>query len=829
MKKVLSLVLALSLVLGTFAFTPVFAATSFDDTKGEACEDAVNVLTELGVVTGYEDGTYKPENIVTRAEMAVLIINALGLDQYIADQTSNFTDLSGYGWAEPYIAYAQSLGFINGYGDGTFRPGNTVSYDEAATMLVGALGYNSECLPGTWPANFVTKAKSLGIMDDIVSSAGGANRGDIAIMIFNTLDQWIGYVDKDGVFQAYQDKAGVANDNMLMRLGADQYNDGNYFIMTSDIADDALVNVREYIGAAVKAYCTDEDREVIAISEVKSTFLTGEFDEDGMASVTKFTTADDTEYTLANGWDVNPSGTSAVDGFGSVFMNAEFNEYYTASGAAFDIDKDTTYTVAVDLSSKTIKSVYSISEWIADDDDLFTTDDEEEITEDQSLFGIDFPLNDDQEIDLEKFELIGVNSLDDIEVDDVVYVYAKGGDIDDDIARVAVGTEVVTGEITKVNSDGDEVTIEGAVYKIADESGLTASYFDGKAGDTYTLYLDAYGKIYDAEKGAGEPDNYAVVLDYTAEANTGLGGTTPQFKLFLADGTTKTFDVDTDAIEEGDIDFASKSAASANITISGVNAGDLVSYDLNRSGEIDDLKAAGDETAVSKAISAKGYFDGKQIESDAVIFTYDGNDPSSDSNYSVAQYDSVLDSDTIDSATYKLEDNKIVAMLLDGFSAGDDVYGVFTGYSSVNGDYDYEVTLLIDGKEVTYNSDKTYNSFVGKTEGVYKLKFDGSGALSDNITAAEAVAGGSVDETTYTAISVSDGAISRSGNTLTHDGTTYTLDSSYVVYEWSEDDGCYIRGNIRDIVNTTTGAGIQVMLFDVYDDDQAYDVVMWYK
>ena len=83
MKKVLSLVLALSLVLGTFV--PSFAATTFSDVKGEDCEQAVNVLVDLGVVNGYEDGTYKPENIVTRAEMAVLVVNALGLEDYVTD------------------------------------------------------------------------------------------------------------------------------------------------------------------------------------------------------------------------------------------------------------------------------------------------------------------------------------------------------------------------------------------------------------------------------------------------------------------------------------------------------------------------------------------------------------------------------------------------------------------------------------------------------------------------------------------------------------------------------------------------------------------------
>ena len=120
MRKVLSFVLVLSLVLGSFAMA--FAATpAVSDTAGKACEDAVNVLTELGIVKGYPDGSYKPENIVTRAEMAVIVISALGLKDY-AVGTSSFKDMAGYDWAQGYVAYAQSLGVINGYPDGTFKP-----------------------------------------------------------------------------------------------------------------------------------------------------------------------------------------------------------------------------------------------------------------------------------------------------------------------------------------------------------------------------------------------------------------------------------------------------------------------------------------------------------------------------------------------------------------------------------------------------------------------------------------------------------------------------------------------------------------------------------
>ena len=78
MKKVLSIVLSLVMVI---CMMPVmaFAVTSnaaYSDISGEKCEGAVNVLTALGVVDGYEDGSYKPEKTVTRAEMAKLITSS---------------------------------------------------------------------------------------------------------------------------------------------------------------------------------------------------------------------------------------------------------------------------------------------------------------------------------------------------------------------------------------------------------------------------------------------------------------------------------------------------------------------------------------------------------------------------------------------------------------------------------------------------------------------------------------------------------------------------------------------------------------------------------
>ena len=256
MKKVLSFVLVLSMILGSFGMA--FAAAP-SDVVGKDYEDAVNVLMELGVVDGYKDGTYRPENVVTRAEMATLIIKALGLNDYAVGK-SGFSDMAGH-WADPYVAYAASLGFISGYGDGTFRPNQPITYDQAITMVVQALGYKAEYMVGGYPGAFVAQAKTLGMLDGIKSGAAGANRGDVATLLFNTLPANFVRYDKDGSLEFIAIGADT-QDTMLLRLGAEEYNDGDAFVVLG--TEDSVINLKEYQGAYVTAYQNDDD-EIIAI------------------------------------------------------------------------------------------------------------------------------------------------------------------------------------------------------------------------------------------------------------------------------------------------------------------------------------------------------------------------------------------------------------------------------------------------------------------------------------------------------------------------------------------------------------------------------------
>jgi len=205
MKRIVSLVLALSMVLSLFS--AAFAASTLKDITGTKYESAVEALMELGVVDGYPDGTYLPENVVTRAELSKLLVTAYGLSQAadVASGTTPFSDVAG-NWAAGYINVSSDYKFVNGYPDGTFKPNETVTYAEAITMCLRVLGYAKEVdSKGTWPTNYIAKAQDLKLNKDLefTSYNDGATRGNIALLIWNMLrtKMWtvVGESEGDGL------------------------------------------------------------------------------------------------------------------------------------------------------------------------------------------------------------------------------------------------------------------------------------------------------------------------------------------------------------------------------------------------------------------------------------------------------------------------------------------------------------------------------------------------------------------------------------------------------------------------------------------------------
>lgn len=112
--------------------------------------EAITAVTKAGLMRGYEDGSFKPENPITRAELTQVIANFRGLSE-VTSATSNFTDITGH-WAYHAIVEANRNGIVMGYEDGTFRPQNAITRAEAVTMINGLLFRGPLNVPGqTFP------------------------------------------------------------------------------------------------------------------------------------------------------------------------------------------------------------------------------------------------------------------------------------------------------------------------------------------------------------------------------------------------------------------------------------------------------------------------------------------------------------------------------------------------------------------------------------------------------------------------------------------------------------------------------------------------------
>jgi len=111
------------------------------DIGGHWAESWIEELFDSGMTGGYPDGTYRPLNQVTRAEMAIFLLKARHGNTYTPPEASGgaFSDVAGH-WAEAWIDQLAAEGITSGYPDGTFKPDRTVTRAEMAVFLVNAFG-----------------------------------------------------------------------------------------------------------------------------------------------------------------------------------------------------------------------------------------------------------------------------------------------------------------------------------------------------------------------------------------------------------------------------------------------------------------------------------------------------------------------------------------------------------------------------------------------------------------------------------------------------------------------------------------------------------------
>lgn len=193
-QRILALLLAAGLCLGLIAAAPALA---FSDVSGEELSEAVEVLSGLGIVSGYSDGSYHPDDALTRAQFCKLAILTEGHGDQAQGSAyrTRFSDVPGGGWAAPYINLACEEGLFAGYGDGRFGPDDPVTVGQAVTVVLRLLGYTAEEIGPFWPEDYLNKAGALGLLDGLPADGGaGLTRGDAALLLYRVLRQ----TDRDG-------------------------------------------------------------------------------------------------------------------------------------------------------------------------------------------------------------------------------------------------------------------------------------------------------------------------------------------------------------------------------------------------------------------------------------------------------------------------------------------------------------------------------------------------------------------------------------------------------------------------------------------------------
>ena len=253
-KRLISLLLVTA-ALAALLVSPVQAA--FTDVQDPAVAEAAEALRVMGVLDGTGNGAFSPSATLTRAQFTKMIVLCMGLkDEVAAYETRTiFTDVRSH-WAKGYINLAATRvigGSENGYrliagiGDGTFCPDRPITYGEAVTILLRALGYGEEA-SRSWPHSAVSTAASIGLSDGLPALAAGGtiDRGRTAILFRNFLLTEI----KDGKDIFVQTVHDAMEDVILLSADSDGVTvtgaskDGDVYKVANELPSSALIGRR---------------------------------------------------------------------------------------------------------------------------------------------------------------------------------------------------------------------------------------------------------------------------------------------------------------------------------------------------------------------------------------------------------------------------------------------------------------------------------------------------------------------------------------------------------------------------------------------------------
>lgn len=519
MKKVLALIL--SVLMCASLLVPAVSAEGFSDVTAEhRYYEAITYLASKGIINGFEDGTFKPEDQVTRAQFAKIMAYALG-NADITTTEQIFTDVAVDHWAAGNIAAMVSRGIVNGMGDGTFAPESPVLYEQAVKMAVCALGYEQIAQNnGGYPGGYLKVATGKGFIKGIVDGTMGqpASRGLIAKLIdnmlgINQIDAVTGEVKKDSSIKSNENTETVKGqvvatykyaftsdledkckkNEIIVETSA-----GKQIVLTTDnLSDSAKDNMGDYLGKYISATYSEETDDgtfvIVSITEVKNkntevTVNASDINDYDSTSVEYYDedTSDFEEVSVASGAKIMYNGkytTKTLSQVVTELMSGEGTITFLSS------EGDGTYNVLFVKSYKTFIAGGSPTT-LSSDDKLVMVYDRDDTSK---KYELPKETNSRQTI---SYKLNGnAGTYSSIAKDSIVSIAESD---DKTVYEVLVcTTKKTSAKVDSLAYDEKSITLDGTEYEFSE---MFKNYIDNNSGVVSVgvkgdFYLDAFGKV----------------------------------------------------------------------------------------------------------------------------------------------------------------------------------------------------------------------------------------------------------------------------------------------------------------------------------------------
>ncbi len=708
--KLLALILALTMVVGLAAMTPVAATAAGVETVGrDVVLEAAELLMTLNIVQGYEDGSLGLEKNITRAEFASMLARMLqgtdelnlnagaiintkmsetpeniaavkaaqetafngagaasanvGAKKYQTDIDStdladpSFSDISELHWAYNDVEYLRGQGIVTGYADGTFKPDNNILYEEAVKFVTSALGYDFMAVTyGGYPEGYIKTADQLKILKNVEGKLGVAmTRQQIMVLLYNSLTADYLVLDEiDGQYNVYETDKNILNyvfgldiiekcyvvANEVTGLDSvyDATDKGTIVIGEESEVGGAVFKIfndsyKDYLGYRVKAYVKyeeDDDKRgelycMFPYAQTKKITVNAKdvIDADVSENLLEvYVDEDEVELKLADEPDVIYNGVAYARNINNSFFYLESGDITlvsTTGTKVYDLIYVNEYipmfVETVKESNKTITGISYYNDAVHEDYSLCLDEDK------------DYAAGKEITVNIIKADG-SKGQFSDIKADSVIYVRMWANNY-----TINLGGKLVNGAVARKGSDF--VVIGDTKYEEIEGSNVFAEH---KSGSNLMLAIDKDGYVFYAKANEGLAAlSYGLLMDiavdeeasgFTEVVKVRIMDTAGKKQIYPLAENMKFTDMGVDTYRFNDegkstsitltmlCEKLKKSAAHASLQKDTAYAGasqkrpyeQLIKFALNSNGEVKEIVTAMLSSEVPEGADKKAYF-----------------------------------------------------------------------------------------------------------------------------------------------------------------------------------------------------------------------------